>query len=41
MSNLGIIILSIIVSVSFISFVVITAMEFNKMDKNPYQQEKK
>ncbi len=35
MNNLDIIIFSVIVSVAFISFIISTIMEYNKMSNNP------
>ena len=40
MDNLDLIIFSVIISVAFISFIVMTIREFNKMSKNPYQSRK-
>jgi len=40
MDNLDLIIFSVIISVAFISFIVLTIREFNKMSKNPYQSGK-
>ena len=37
MDNLDIVIYSVIVSIAFISFIVLTIMEFNKMSKSPHQ----
>lgn len=41
MNNLEIIIFSVVVSISFIVFIVTTIMEFNKMSNSPYQTENK
>jgi len=41
MNNFGIIIFSVIISISFISFIVLTIREYNEMSKNPYQAGKK
>ena len=41
MNNLEIIIFSVVVSISFIVFIVTTIMEFNKMSNSQYQTENK
>ena len=41
MDNLDIIVFTVIVAVSFITFIIVTMSEFNKMSKNPYQAEGK
>jgi hypothetical protein len=41
MDDLSIIIFSIVVSVSFISFIGLTVKEFNEMSNTPFQNEKK
>ncbi len=40
MDNLDLIIFSVIISVAFIIFIVMTIREFSKMSKNPYQSGK-
>jgi hypothetical protein len=38
--NLDIVIYSVIIFISFMSFIVMTVKEFNEMSKSPYQSEK-
>ncbi len=41
MNNLDLIVLTVIVSASFITFIVVTIKEFNGMSETPYQPKKK
>lgn len=38
--NLDIVIYSVVIFISFMSFIVMTVKEFNEMSKSPYQSEK-